>query len=47
MGIVRAPKLARAALRNIKQDLFPAVAFAYKALGVPIAAGLLYSVSGM
>ncbi|MEP6187891.1 copper-translocating P-type ATPase, partial [Roseibium sp.] len=45
MGIVRARKLARATLRNIKQNLF--FAFAYNALGVPIAAGLLYPVTGM
>ncbi len=41
MGIVR----ARATLRNIKQNLF--FAFAYNALGVPIAAGLLYPVTGL
>jgi Cu+-exporting ATPase len=45
MGIVRARKLARATLRNIKQNLF--FALAYNALGVPIAAGLLYPVSGL
>ncbi|MFP1645105.1 heavy metal translocating P-type ATPase [Pontitalea aquivivens] len=45
MGIVRARKLARATLRNIKQNLF--FAFAYNSLGVPIAAGLLYPVTGM
>lgn len=45
IGIVRARKLARATLRNIKQNLF--FAFAYNALGVPIAAGLLYPVSGL
>ena len=44
-GIVRARKLARATLRNIKQNLF--FAFAYNALGVPIAAGLLYPVTGL
>ena len=44
MGIVRARKLARATLRNIKQNLF--FAFAYNALGVPIAAGLLYPITG-
>ena len=45
MGIVRARKLARATLRNIKQNLF--FAFAYNTLGVPIAAGLLYPVTGV
>ena len=45
MGIVRARKLARATLRNIKQNLF--FAFGYNSLGVPIAAGLLYPVTGL
>jgi Cu+-exporting ATPase len=45
MGIVRARKLARATLRNIKQNLF--FAFAYNAIGVPVAAGLLYPVTGL
>jgi Cu+-exporting ATPase len=45
MGIERARKLARATLRNIKQNLF--FAFAYNELGLPIAAGLLYPVTGM
>jgi len=45
MGIVRARKLARATLRNIKQNLF--FAFAYNAVGVPIAAGILYPMSGV
>jgi len=45
MGIVRARRLARATLRNIKQNLF--FAFAYNALGVPVAAGLLYPVTGL
>ncbi len=45
MGIVRARKLARATLRNIKQNQF--FAFAYNAVGVPIAAGLLYPVTGL
>ena len=49
MGIVRAHKLARATLRNIKQNLFFAFAFAfaYNALGIPIAAGLLYPITGL
>ncbi|OUS06335.1 copper-translocating P-type ATPase [Rhodobacterales bacterium 52_120_T64] len=40
MGIVRARKLAKATIRNIRQNLF--FAFAYNALGVPVAAGVLY-----
>jgi Cu+-exporting ATPase len=43
-GLVRARKLARATLRNIRQNLF--FAFAYNALGVPIAAGVLYPFTG-
>jgi Cu+-exporting ATPase len=39
-GIVRARRLSRATLANIKQNLF--FAFVYNALGVPIAAGVLY-----
>ena len=44
-GIVRALNLARATMRNIKQNLV--FAFAYNALGVPIAAGVLYPAFGM
>ena len=40
MGIVRARRLSRATIRNIKENLF--FAFIYNALGVPIAAGVLY-----
>lgn len=43
-GIVRARYLARTTLRNIKQNLF--FAFVYNALGVPIAAGVLYPLMG-
>lgn len=43
-GIVRARRLSRATLRNIKQNLF--FAFAYNSVGVPIAAGLLYPLTG-
>ena len=45
MGIVRARALSRATMRNIKQNLF--FAFVYNALGVPIAAGVLYPVFGL
>jgi len=44
-GIVRARRLSRATMRNIKQNLF--FAFAYNALGVPIAAGVLYPFFGL
>jgi Cu+-exporting ATPase len=42
---VRARKLSRATMRNIKQNLF--FAFVYNALGVPIAAGVLYPTFGI
>jgi Cu+-exporting ATPase len=44
-GIVRARRLSRATMRNIKQNLF--FAFVYNAAGVPIAAGILYPFTGM
>jgi Cu+-exporting ATPase len=44
-GIARARVLSRATLRNIRQNLF--FAFAYNALGVPIAAGALYPAFGL
>ncbi len=44
-GIVRARRLSGATLRNIRQNLF--AAFIYNALGVPIAAGVLYPVTGL
>lgn len=44
-GIVRSIKLSRAAMRNIQQNLF--FAFAYNALGVPVAAGILYPFFGI
>jgi len=44
-GIVRARKLSRATMQNIRQNL--AFAFLYNAFGVPIAAGLLYPFSGV
>ena len=43
-GMVRARRLSRATMRNIRQNLF--FAFVYNVLGVPIAAGLLYPVFG-
>ena len=43
-GIVRARRLSRATMRNIRQNLF--WAFAYNVLGVPVAAGVLYPFSG-
>ena len=45
MGIVRARKLSRAVMSNIRQNLF--FAFIYNSLGVPIAAGLLYPFFGL
>ena len=44
-GIVRAIRLSRATMKNIKQNLF--FAFLYNALGIPIAAGALYPVFGI
>ncbi|WP_428977724.1 heavy metal translocating P-type ATPase [Rhodoligotrophos defluvii] len=44
-GLVRAHRLSRATMRNIRQNLF--FAFIYNALGVPIAAGVLYPVLGL
>jgi Cu+-exporting ATPase len=44
-GIVRARRLAEATMRNIRQNL--GFAFGYNALGVPLAAGVLYPVFGL
>jgi Cu+-exporting ATPase len=44
-GIVRARRLSRATMRNIRQNLF--FAFIYNAAGVPIAAGALYPLFGI
>ncbi len=44
-GIVRARRLARATMRNIRQNL--AWAFVYNVLGVPVAAGVLYPFTGL
>jgi Cu+-exporting ATPase len=44
-GIVRARRLSRGAMRNIRQNLF--FAFIYNALGVPLAAGVLYPALGL
>ena len=43
-GIVRARRLSRATMRNIRQNLF--LAFVYNAVGVPVAAGALYPITG-
>ena len=43
-GIVRARKLSRATIRNIKQNL--AFAFLYNVIGIPIAAGIFYPIFG-
>jgi Cu+-exporting ATPase len=45
LGIVRARRLARHTMRNIRQNLL--LAFGYNALGIPIAAGVLYPVIGL
>ncbi len=44
-GIVRARRLSRATMRNIRQNLF--FAFIYNSVGVPVAAGVLYPVFGL
>ena len=44
-GIVRARRLSRAVMRNIRQNLF--FSFAYNAAGVPVAAGVLYPTFGI
>jgi P-type Cu+ transporter len=44
-GLVRARRLSEAVMRNIKQNLF--FAFVYNAIGVPIAAGVLYPFTGL
>jgi len=44
-GIVKALRLSRAVMRNIRQNLF--FAFIYNAIGVPIAAGILYPFLGL
>ena len=44
-GIVRARRLSRQTMRNIKQNLF--FAFVYNSAGVPIAAGALYPLFGL
>ena len=44
-GIAKARRLSRGTMRNIRQNLF--FAFVYNALGVPLAAGVLYPVLGL
>jgi len=44
-GIVRARRLSRAVMRNIRQNLF--FAFVYNVVGVPVAAGALYPFFGI
>ena len=44
-GIVRARRLSRATMRNVRQNLF--LAFVYNGVGVPVAAGVLYPVVGL
>jgi Cu+-exporting ATPase len=45
VGLVRARRLSRAVMRNIRQNLF--FAFLYNAAGVPVAAGVLYPFFGL
>jgi Cu+-exporting ATPase len=44
-GIIRARRLSRATMKNIRQNLF--FAFVYNSVGVPVAAGVLYPVFGI
>jgi Cu+-exporting ATPase len=44
-GIVKSIRLSHATMRNVKQNLF--FAFVYNAIGVPIAAGVLYPAFGL
>jgi Cu+-exporting ATPase len=44
-GIAKAIRLSRATMRNIRQNLF--FAFLYNALGIPLAAGVLYPFVGL
>jgi Cu+-exporting ATPase len=44
-ALVRARRLSRDTMRNIRQNLF--LAFAYNAVGVPVAAGILYPIAGI
>jgi len=44
-GIAKAIRLGRATMRNIRKNLF--FAFLYNALGIPVAAGLLYPFFGL
>jgi Cu+-exporting ATPase len=45
LGVVTALELSRATMRNIKQNLFGS--FFYNTLGIPVAAGILYPLSGL
>lgn len=45
MGIAKAYKLSHSTMRNIRQNLF--FAFVYNAIGIPIAAGVLYPAFGL
>jgi len=45
LGVLRARRLSRAAMRNIRENLF--LAFVYNAAAVPIAAGMLYPFTGL